>query len=122
MELIIEEALEIEDFTIYLKIFKLHKSYLVLLSDNHDMGIGNVTLASPPSIEGLKSTAASYKLFGVGDSLLNTIIAEKISFLLRAPALTLIFLNQKIEDTEVAKPIISRLDALISQFIEKNSQ
>ena len=95
MRLIIEKEELIEETKIYLKIFKLFKSYLILVSDREQMGIGNVTLASPPLIKGMKSTSTSYKLFGVEEELVSTIIAEKSSYVLNAPVLLFTFITSK---------------------------
>lgn len=95
MRLLIEKEELIEETKIYLKIFKLFKSYLILISDQEQMGIGNVTLASPPLIKGMKSTSTSYKLFGVEEELVSTIIAEKSSYILNAPVLLFTFITSK---------------------------
>ena len=60
MKLLAEKEKIIDDLPIYLTLFQLHKSFLLLISDQKEMGIGNVTLGSPPTIEGIKSTSASY--------------------------------------------------------------
>ncbi|MFW9945954.1 MAG: hypothetical protein ACFFBZ_03380 [Promethearchaeota archaeon] len=95
MKLLIEKEELIEEIKIYLKVFKLFKSYLILISDQEQMGIGNVTLASPPLIKGMKSTSTSYKLFGVEEELVSTIIAERSSYILNAPVLLLTFITSK---------------------------
>ena len=95
MRLLIEKEELIEETKVYLRIFKLFKSYLILISDQEQMGIGNVTLASPPLIKGMKSTSTSYKLFGVEEELVSTVIAEKSSYILNAPVLLLTFIKSK---------------------------
>lgn len=114
MKLIVEKNAKIEDITIYLNLFQLHKSYLFLISDQENMGIGNVTLGTPPTIEGLKSTTASYSLFGVKPKLLSTLIAEKASNILRAPVLLLLFLKIKKKDEEIAKPLLNFINNVLS--------
>ena len=110
MKPLVETEHKADDLIIYLSLFKLHKSYLLLMSNQKEMGIGSVTLASPPTIEGVKSTAVSYNLFGVGTNLLHKIIAESASFLLKAPVLVLLFLKIKKKEIELAKPLISFLN------------
>ncbi|MFX1233249.1 MAG: hypothetical protein ACFFBY_01720 [Promethearchaeota archaeon] len=120
MELLVEQEELIKDKRFFLKIFKLFKSYLILLSDQKEMGIGDVTLASPPTIEGIKSTSSSYKLFGVGDDLLSTIIAERCSFILNAPVLLLIFIKTKEEIENNIKIIIEFVNRSL-ETIEKDT-
>ena len=118
MKNLIERDITIEDIKIYLTLFKLHKSYILLISDQKDMGIGSVTLASPPLIEGLKSTAASYNLFGVNKKLLSTIISEKASNILKAPVLLLLFLKIKKKEDEIAKPLIKFLNEILKNIVK----
>lgn len=110
MRLLIEKEELFEETKIYLKIFKLFKSYLILISDQEQMGIGNVTLASPPLIEGMKSTSTSYKLFGVEEELVSTIIAEKSSYILNAPVLLLTFITSKKTIKNNIKPLVDFLN------------
>jgi len=119
MKPIIENKIEMEDFTIYLTLFKLHKSYLLLISDQKELGIGNATLGSPPMIEGLKSSSASYQLFGFNKKLLSKIIAERASYLLKAPVLLLLFLKTKKDENELAKPLVTFLNEVLSEIVEK---
>jgi len=110
MRLLIEKEELFEEIKIYLKIFELFKSYLILISDQEQMGIGNVTLASPPLIEGMKSTSTSYKLFGVEEELVSTIIAEKSSYILKAPVLLLTFIKSKKIIKDNIKPLVDFLN------------
>ncbi|MHA2430354.1 MAG: hypothetical protein ACXACC_04880 [Promethearchaeota archaeon] len=114
MRLLIEKEELFEEIKIYLKIFKLFKSYLILISDQEQMGIGNVTLASPPLIEGMKSTSTSYKLFGVEEELVSTIIAEKSSYILKAPVLLLTFIKSKKIIKNNIKPLVDFLNSSLN--------
>ncbi len=119
MNLLVEENIKIDDITIYVKLVKLHKSYLLLISDQPYMGIGNVTLGSPPVIEGIKSLTASYSLFGVDTKLLSTIIAERAANILKAPVLLLLFLKSKKDDNDIIKPLIEFLNKILNDVLEK---
>jgi len=119
MKPLIEKSREFEDFTIYVSLFKLHKSYLLMISNLKEMGIGSITLGSPPMIEGLKSVAATYKLFGVDRKLLSTIISERASHILKAPVLLMLFLKIKEEEEEIVKPLVSFLDEVLSEISQK---
>ena len=119
MKLLVEDNIVIDDTTIYLKLFKLHQSFLLLISDQLSMGIGNVTLGNPPTIEGIKSPVASYTLFGMDTKLLSTIIAEKASNILKAPVLLLLFLKSKRSDEEIVKPLVNFLNDILKEALEK---
>ena len=116
MKLLAKENIKIDDITIYLNLFKLHKSFLLLISDQSNMGIGNVTLGSPPIIEGIKSPTASYNLFGMNTKLLSTIIAERASNILKAPILLLLFLKSKKDDEEIIKPLVNFLNKVLKKI------
>ncbi|MEE9376643.1 MAG: hypothetical protein V3V33_01240 [Candidatus Lokiarchaeia archaeon] len=118
MKFLAEETIKIEDITVYLNLFKLHKSFLLLISDQPNMGIGNVTLGSPPIIEGIKSPTASYNLFGMKTKLLSTIIAERASNILKAPVLLLLFLKSKKNDEEMIKPLVNFLNNVLKKITE----
>jgi hypothetical protein len=118
MKLLAERNVEIDEIKIYLNLYKLYKSFLLLISDQEDMGIGNVTLGNPPIIEGIKSPTASYNLFGMNTKLLSTIIAEKASKALNAPVLLLFFVKNKIEDKKIAKSLINFLNEILNDLIE----
>ncbi len=113
MKAIIERSKQLDRIKIYISIFKLHKSYLVLISDQETMGIGNVTLGIPPSIEGMKVSAATHQLFGVQQKILSNIIVEKTSSFLNAPVLLLLFLKSVRDDHEISKPLILFLNEIL---------
>lgn len=119
MEFLIETNTKIEDTTIYLSLLNLHKSFLLLISDQPNMGIGNVTLCSPSVIEGIKTPTASYSLFGMNTKLLSTIIAEKATSILKAPVLLLLFLKNKKSDEDIIKPIVNFLNETLEKISKK---
>ena len=119
MKLLAERNIKIDEYIIYLNLFKLYKSFLLLISDQEDLGIGNVTLGSPPIVEGIKSPTASYNLFGMNSKLLSTIIAEKASNALNAPVLLLLFLRNKKKDEDIIKPLVNFLNEVLNEIIKK---
>jgi len=119
MKLLVKEAQIIEDINIYLHLYEVHNSYLLLISDQEDMGIGNVTLGNPPTIEGIKTPTASYNFFGLNTKLLSTIIVERASFMLKKPVLLLLFLKSKKKEEEIIKPLISFLNNELNKVIKK---
>ena len=120
MKLLAERNIDVDNIKIFLTLFKLHKSYLLLISDQEDMGIGNVTLGSPSIIEGVKSPTTSYNLFGLNSNLLSTIIAERVSNTLNAPVLLLLFLKSNLKAEKIVKPIINFLNLTLEEILEKN--
>ncbi|MFX1259409.1 MAG: hypothetical protein ACFFAN_16255 [Promethearchaeota archaeon] len=118
MKILTEKNITVDDIKIFLTLFKLHKSYLLLISDQEEMGIGSVTLGNPPLINGLKSTSASYKLFGVNNKLLSTIISERASYILKAPVLLLFFLKCKKKENEIINPLMKFLNEILKDIIE----
>ncbi|TFG14572.1 MAG: hypothetical protein EU535_03360 [Promethearchaeota archaeon] len=117
---IIKKEFIIDDIKIYLVIFKLYKSFLILISDQKEMGIGNVTLGTPPIIEGLKSVSSSYKLFGLEKKLLSTIISEKASKILKSPVLLLLFLREKEKEMEIAKSLLNYLNEILLDLVKED--
>ena len=118
MKIIAEESIKIDEITFYLKLFQLHKSFLLLISDQSNMGIGSITLGSPPMMESLKSLTTSYSLSGVNKKLLSTIIAERASNILKAPVLLLLFVKSKKNEEEIVKPFIKFLNDVLEKVIE----
>ena len=119
MKLLAERNIEVENVKIFLNLFQLFKSFLLLISDQENMGIGNVTLGSPSIVKGVKSPTSSYNLFGMNGNLLSTIIAEKASNALNAPVLLLLFLKNKIEAEKILKPIINFLNEVLDEILER---
>jgi len=120
MKLLAERNIEVENVKIFLNLFQLFKSFLLLISDQENMGIGNVTLGSPSIVKGVKSPTSSYNLFGMNGNLLSTIIAEKASNALNAPVLLLLFIKNKIESEKILKPIINFLNEVLDEILERN--
>ena len=116
MKLIIERSKQLDRITLFISIFKLHKSYLVLISDQETMGIGNVTLGIPPTIKGMKVSAATHQLFGIQQKILSNIIVEKISSFFNAPVLLLLFLKSISDDHEISKPLSLFLNEVLTDI------
>ena len=114
MEPILERNLLINDVCFYISLFKLHKSHLLLLSDQKEMGIGSVTLSSPSLIEGVKTTSSSYSLFGIKNKIANKLIVERVANLLNTPVLLLSFLKTKMAEEDFIKPVMSCLNEMAS--------
>jgi hypothetical protein len=116
MKPLIEKSRQLDKTRIYVSIFRLHNSYLVLISDQESMGVGNVTLGIPPTIENLKVSAATHQLFGVQQKILSSIIVEKVSSFLNAPVLLLLFLKLISDDQEIIKPLVSFIKEILNEI------
>ena len=121
MELIIDVNKHIEGEFFYIKLFKLHKSYLLMVSDKKDMGIGSVYLGIPSIIEGIKPSTANYGLFGMGRELLGKIISERCSSYLKSPVLLLLFLKTIKKDEVIIKPLMGVLNDIFQQLNDKKT-
>ena len=119
MKKIIEKDIEVENYKIYLRLFELYKSYLLLVSDNQHFGIGNVTIATPIQIDNAQKSFKSYKLFGIQQDLLNQIIAEKFCSYLNAPVLLLLFFTQIKDENAILNSFMKTLVELLKEI--KNS-
>ncbi len=116
MEPISERNLLINNVNFYISLFKLHKSYLILLSDQKEMGIGSVTLSTPSLIEGVKTSSTSYSLFGIENKIANKLIVERVANMLNTPVLLLSFLKTKMTEENFIKPVMSCLNEMVSNL------
>ncbi len=119
MELVADKSFLIDEIPIYLKIFELFKSYLIIISNKKEMGIGDVTLGTPSRIKGLKSTSSTFNLFGMHNDLVSPIIAKKSSFILNKPVLVLFFCTVEIEESSFIKPLITSVNASLNELCDK---
>lgn len=119
MEEISKEVIEIEDQKYYTVLYRLYSSYLLLLSDQKEMGIGNVTLSSPPLFKGAKAISASYKLFGVDSEFISKAIAERLSREVNDPVLLLTFLKERVKENKTIKNLIEAINKIFKNVIEK---
>lgn len=116
MRLIKENFVEIDEISFYLKIYELHKSYLLCLSNKEEMGIGDVTLGTPSKLEGVKSTSSTFNLFGMHSDLISSVIAKKSAFILDKPVLVLFFCTTEIDENKIIKPLVSFLNRNLNEL------
>jgi hypothetical protein len=120
VKLLLEREKVIDDSTIYGKIYKLYKSYLLMLSDHEEMGIGNVLLSNPPTIEGIKASVASYALFGLGNDMIGKIMVEKAASYLKTSVLLLLFIKTRKFDDSFIKFLIEFLNDILKEIAPTN--
>jgi hypothetical protein len=116
LKLLVEMEENIDDLVIYGKIFKLHKSYLIMISDHKEMGIGNVLLSNPPTIEGIKASVASYELFGLGNDMISKIMVERAASYLKASVLLLFFMKARKSEDSFLKALIKFLNDILKKI------
>ena len=120
MKLLVEKEKRIDDSIIYGKIYKLYKSYLLMVSDHKEMGIGNVLLSNPPTIEGIKASVASYALFGLGDDMIGKIMVEKAASYLKTSVLLLFFMKTRKYNDNFIKDLIEFLNDILKEIAPTN--
>ncbi len=116
LKLLVEREVNIDDSVIYGKIFKLYKSYLIMISDHKEMGIGNVLLSNPPTIEGIKASVASYELFGLGNDMISKIMVERAASYLKASVLLLFFMKARKNEDSFLKALIKFLNDILKEI------
>lgn len=116
LKLLVDKERIIDDKMIYSKIFKLHRSYLIMISDHKEMGIGNVLLGNPPTIEGVKSSVASYELFGLGNDMISKIMVERAASYLKTSVLLLFFIKTRKFNDEFIKKVITFLNDTLKEI------
>ena len=119
MKEIINTQFSFQTIKLYIKLFSLFKSHLLLISEKQDMDIGSVTLASPSLIEGMKPSSTSYMLFGVKNKLITQVISERTSLTLKTPVLLIFHLISDVKEETLIKPLMSFIKDSIEEFISK---
>lgn len=116
LKLLVERERIIDDSVIYVKIFKLHKSYLIMISDHKEMGIGNVLLSNPPTIEGIKASVASYELFGLGNDMISKIMVERAASYLKTSVLLLFFMKARKSEDSFLKALMKFVNDILKEI------
>ncbi len=116
LKLLVERERIIDDSVIYGKIFKLHKSYLIMISDHKEMGIGNVLLSNPPTIEGIKASVASYELFGLGNDMISKIMVERAASYLKTSVLLLFFMKARKSEDSFLKALMAFVNDILKEI------
>lgn len=119
MKEIIDSQFSFQTIKLYIKLFKLYKSHIILVSENQEMDIGSVTLASPSLIEGTKPSSTSYVLFGIKDRLITQVISERLALVLKTPVLLVFHLVSDVKEEDLIKPLIKFINDSIEELINK---
>ena len=119
MKEIINNQFSYQDVKLYIKLFRLNKSHLLLISEHKEMDVGSVTLSSPSLIKGIKPSATSYMLFGIKHKLITQVISEKTAMTLKTPVLLLLHLISEVKEEDLVKPLMEFLNTSIEEFNNK---
>ena len=92
------------EYYVYATFISLYKSYLLLVTDQKEYGIGNVTLSGPPTGIG-QASSSPFNLFGLRNPLLSNMIGKTSSKLLKSPVISMVFIKEK----ELKQDIIMKL-------------
>ncbi len=104
LEKIGEGTAQFEDLTIRALIVKLQKSFLLLVTDQVDFGIGTVNFSIPPSGISTQAINSPFNLFGLKNNLLSSVIGKNATTHLKAPVLSMIYLlSTNIKEEQLIK-------------------
>ncbi|MHA1765392.1 MAG: hypothetical protein ACTSWX_00455 [Promethearchaeota archaeon] len=106
------------DYYIYATFIALYKSYLLLITDQQEFGIGNVTLSGPPTELGQASTSP-FNMFGLKNPLLSNMIGKTASKQLKSPVISMIFIKEKELKTEIVMKLAMEA---VSEAIKKTKK
>ena len=116
MKEIINEQFSFQEVKLYIKLVRLNKSHILLISEHKDMDIGSVTLASPSLIEGMSPSSTSYMLFGIKNKMITQIISEKTAMTLKTPVLLLFHLISDVKEEDLVKPLMRFINDCIKEL------
>jgi hypothetical protein len=119
MKEIINTQFSFQTIKLYIKLFSLNKSYLLLISEKQEMEIGSVTLASPSFNEGLKPSSSSHMLFGIKDKLITQVISERTALALKTPVLLIFHLISDIKEEILIRPLMNFIKDSIEGLVNK---
>lgn len=123
MKVIINKQFSFQKVRLYIKLIKLYKSHILLVSEQQEMDIGSVTLAAPSLINGIKPSSTSFMLFGIKNKIIAQIISEKTAMTLKTPVLLLFHLLSDIKEEELVKPLMRFINSSIDELnLRKNAE
>lgn len=107
------------NLTIHVSIIKLHKSYLILVTDQPEYGLGTVTLSSPPLLDGTKAMSSPFPIFGLKNTMIANMVGNIASQKLSTPVLSLIYILEQSMKQEIIMK--TTLDAVVKALENCNT-
>jgi hypothetical protein len=121
INIVAESQSSYADFTVNVVVIALKKSYLTLITDQPEYGIGTVILGSPPVVEGTGATSSPLTLFGLKNSILSNMIGKTMSRKLTAPVLAVVFIkNEQIKPEIITKTTMDAVLDAVDQILKKS--
>ena len=109
------------EYTIKATIIRLQKSFLLLVSDQPEFGIGTVTLSAPPAMSGLDAASSPFNIFGMKNNLLANLLGKMASKHLNSPVLSLVFiLDEKLKPEIIMKTAVEAVKKAIDDKSTQN--
>jgi hypothetical protein len=109
-----------ENLTITTTFLSLKDSYLLLVTDQDQFGIGTVTLSIPPTGLGTVGSSSPFSMFGMKNSLLANLIGKNASKKLKKPVLSLIFIKENQIKPNIIMKITMEAVSLAIEAVNKN--
>jgi hypothetical protein len=107
-------------FVINAALIPLQQSFLLLVSDQAEFGVGTVTLSAPPTIPGTGAVSSPFSLFGLKNNLLANLLGKMASKLLNLPVLSLILIKEEEIKVEIImKTAVEAVKNAIDQVLKK---
>ena len=98
-------------------IVKLKKSYLIFITDDDNYEIGNVMLAVPPVLEGVRGISSAAPAFGFKHDLVTKLVAERCASKLNKPCMVFVYIRGiKKKEKFIIKTVVKVLDKALSSL------
>ena len=114
---------ELDQFQVQATFLKLQNSYLLLVSDQPEFGIGTVTLSAPPSGISSEASSSPFNIFGMKNNILANLIGRNASKSLKVPVLSLVLIKEStLKPEQRMKVIMQAVTKAINEVEETQKQ
>ena len=97
---------------------KLQNSFLLLVTDQPEYGIGTVSLSAPPVGPNLKATSSPFNIFGLKNNMLANLVGRNATNLLKAPVMTMLLIkNTQIKPEVIMKVVTDTVKIAIDEYL-----
>lgn len=114
-----EESANYDNFVVKAQFIELLNGFLLLITDQHQYGIGTIALTSPPSNISGKAVSSPFNLFGLKHTLLANIVGKTASIKLKKPVISMILIkNSSIKPKIITETVINAVNKAINKILE----
>ncbi|MCP4764076.1 MAG: hypothetical protein GY870_20050 [archaeon] len=114
-----EKTFTYENYSTTCCIISLDRSYLVLVTDQSNYGIGNIMMSAPPFIEGTRAMSTPSPLFGLKQNLLTKMVSEFCAVKLKNPCIVMVHvLGMQRKEQFVSNCVMKSLKQTIEEVIK----